>query len=109
MSESLRVEPHTLAASAREAIGHAHEAHQQLSAHDNALADAGSRWVGSSAAALSEFAERWQARHGAHLEQTRSLGEHMTNAALTYVGADKDTGEAVTRAACAIVPEQMGL
>lgn len=109
MSESLRVEPHVLAASGRDAVNHAHDAHRQLSAHDNALADAGSCWVGSSAAALSELTERWQGRHAAHLEQTRSLGEDMTTAALSYVAADSDVAETVTRAACVISPEQMGL
>ncbi|MGV0737535.1 WXG100 family type VII secretion target [Mycobacterium syngnathidarum] len=105
MSESLRVDPDALAASGKDTIDHAHDAHQALSAHDNGLAEAGSRWVGSSASALSELAERWPARHVAHLEQARSLGENMATAALSYVVTDDDSGEAVTRAACSISPD----
>lgn len=109
MSETLRVDPHVLAASAKDTIDHAHDAHQALNAHDNGLAEAGSRWVGSSASALSELTELWQARHVTHLEQTRSLGENMSNAALNYVVTDDDSSEAVTRAASSISPDQMGL
>ncbi|WP_166904747.1 WXG100 family type VII secretion target [Mycobacterium sp. DL440] len=109
MSEPLRVDPHALAVSGKDTIDHAHDAHQALSAHDNGIAEARSRWVGSSASALSELAERWQARHVAHLEQTRSLGENMATAALSYVVTDDDSGESVTRAACSISPDQMGL
>ncbi len=109
MPEPLRVEPHLLAASGRGTVDDGHAAYQELSGHDAALAEAGAGWVGSSAAALSELGERWQIRHGAHLEHTQSLGERMSHAGHAYAAADGDTGSLVTRAADAIAPDRMGL
>ena len=108
MPEPLSVPTHLLSASGRDTVDHAHDAFRQFNAHDNDLAEASARWVGSSATALSELAERWQTRHATHLEQTRALGEHLTDAAVAYVTADDTTGADVTRAADAIAPD-MGI
>lgn len=64
-------------------------------------------WVGSSAAALADRAQRWEEESSAHYAEILAHGEHLRAAAECYVDSDDDSGLDID--AVATASSSMGL
>jgi hypothetical protein len=65
------------------------EAAVDFISHEDALAEAAPGWIGSSQAALSELATRWEALHGHHKLRVGKLGSHVADVMVDYATTEE--------------------
>jgi uncharacterized protein YukE len=104
MAEPLKVDPVVVHGGGGHVTNAAQDAARAFARHETELAEAGSGWVGESAAALRDFAAALAARHAADHTAITALGEKMTESAAAYANTDSEVSAEVASAA-----EAMGL
>ena len=99
MADPLRVDPVTVHLGSSRVGVAVDTAATAFAAHEEALAEAGAGWVGSSREALTAFTSALAARHAAHCSSISELSPNMTVAAVSYTTADTDSSDAVAKVA----------